>query len=189
MRIICVAGASSGVGKTTVACGMLRHLPGWAALKVTRSHRRDPCPHQKGCNVCATLKRPYRLLEMAPGKDVPGKDTWRLREAGASRVFWLIARPEAVGRGLKKALLKLKAAPGVVIEGNSAVPWVEADLVVMVRRRGGGEMSPSAWTAARHADRTIFIDESKPASSIELKCRRILRALAATPTIPGTRRS
>jgi molybdopterin-guanine dinucleotide biosynthesis protein len=128
--------------------------------------------------VCATLDRPYRLLEMTPENDLPDKDTWRLREAGASRVFWLIARPEAVGRGLKKALLRLEAAPGVVIEGNSAVPWVDADLVVMVRRRSGGEMSPSARTAARHADRTIFIDESKPASQIEKKCSRILRTLA-----------
>ncbi len=174
MKIICVAGASSGVGKTTVACGLLRLLPGWAALKVTRSHRRGPCPHERGCTVCATLDRPYRLLEMTPENDLPGKDTWRLRQAGASRVFWLIARPEAVGRGLKKALQRLKAVPGVVIEGNSAVPWVDADLVVMVRRRGG-EMSPSARTAAQRADRTIFIGEAEPASSIEVKCRRILR--------------
>ena len=177
MKIICVAGASSGVGKTTVACGMLRHLPGWAALKVTRSHRRGPCPHRKGCNVCATLQQPYRLLEMAPGKDVAGKDTWRLREAGASRVFWLIARPEAVQRGLKKALRKLKSAHGVVIEGNSAVPLVDADLVVMVKRRGG-ELAPSARAAAAYADRTIFVDEKQPVSQIEKKCARIVRALA-----------
>jgi molybdopterin-guanine dinucleotide biosynthesis protein len=176
MKIICVAGASSGVGKTTVACGMLRHLPGWAALKVTRSHRHGPCPHRKGCNVCATLQQPYRLLEMAPGKDVPGKDTWRLREAGASRVLWLIARPEAVQRGLKDALRKLKSAPGVVVEGNSAVPLVGADLVVMVKRRGG-DLSPSARAAAPYADRTIFVDEKQPLAMLEKKCARIVRAL------------
>jgi len=177
MKIICVAGASSGVGKTTVACCMLRHLPGWAALKVTRCHRDRPCPHQKGCNVCATLKQPYRLLEMAAEKDVPDKDTWRLREAGASRVFWLVARPEAVQRGLKKALRLLGSAPGVVVEGNSAVPLAGADLVVMVKRRGG-ELSPSARAAAPYADRTIFVDEKQPVSQIEKKCARIVRALA-----------
>ena len=177
MKIICVAGASSGVGKTTVACCMLRHLPGWAALKVTRSHRGRPCPHQKGCNVCAALTRPYRLLEMAAEKDVPDKDTWRLREAGASRVLWLVARPEAVQRGLKKALRLLGSAPGVVVEGNSAVPLAGADLVVMVKRRGG-ELSPSARAAAPYADRTIFIDEKQPVSQIEKKCARIVRALA-----------
>jgi molybdopterin-guanine dinucleotide biosynthesis protein len=177
MKIICVAGASSGVGKTTVACCMLRHLPGWAALKVTRCHQGRPCPHQKGCNVCAALKQPFRLLEMAPGKDVPGKDTWRLRKAGASRVFWLIAQPEAVQRGLKKALRLLGSAPGVVVEGNSAVPLAGADLVVMVKRRGG-ELAPSARAAAPYADRTIFIDEKQPVSLLEKKCARIVRALA-----------
>jgi molybdopterin-guanine dinucleotide biosynthesis protein len=177
MKIICVAGASSGVGKTTVACGMLRRLPGWAALKVTRSHLGGPCPHRKGCNVCATLKQPYRLLEMAPGKDAAGKDTWRLREAGASRVFWLIARPEAVRRGLKKALRLLGSAPGVVIEGNSAVPLAGADLVIMVKRRGG-ELAPSARAAAPYVDRTIFVDEKQPAWQTEKKCARIVRALA-----------
>ena len=179
MKIICVAGASSGVGKTTVACCMLRHLPGWAALKMTPSHRGGPCPHrQRGCTVCASLDRPYRLTEMTPENDLPGKDTWRLREAGASHVFWLVARPEAVARGLKKALQRLKAVPGVVIEGNSAVQWVDADLVVMVRRRGG-EMSASALAAASYVDRTIFVGETDPASKIEKKCRRIVREMAA----------
>jgi molybdopterin-guanine dinucleotide biosynthesis protein len=174
MRIICVAGASSGVGKTTVACGMLRHLPGWAALKVTRSHRRGPCPHGRACNVCATLKRPYRLLEMTPENDLPDKDTWRLREAGALRVLWLITRPEAIGRGLKQALRRLKSVPGVVIEGNSAVPLVDADLVVMVKRRGGGAPSPSARAAADQADTTIVLDEKMSKTRIEQVCRRIL---------------
>jgi molybdopterin-guanine dinucleotide biosynthesis protein len=174
MKIICVAGASSGVGKTTVACGLLRHLPGWAALKVTRSHGVGPCPHhRRGCTVCAALDQPFRLQEMTSENDLPEKDTWRLRQAGASRVFWLTAQPEAVARGLKQSLRKLKAAPGVVIEGNSAVPLVEADLVVMVRRRGG-EMSPSARAAAGRADRTIFTDADKPLSSVDAKCRRLV---------------
>lgn len=173
MRIICVAGSSSGVGKTTVACIMLRRLPGWAALKVTRSHRRGPCPHQRGCNVCATLERPYRLLEMTPENDLPDKDTWRLRQAGASRVFWLIARPEAVARGLKKALQRLKVVPGVVIEGNSAVPLVDADLVVMVKRRGG-KPSPSARAAADRADITIILDAKMSDAQVERACCRLL---------------
>jgi molybdopterin-guanine dinucleotide biosynthesis protein len=173
MRIICVAGASSGVGKTTVACGMLSHLPGWAALKVT-AYARGSCPHQRGCNVCSTLKRPYRLLEMTPENDLPDKDTWRLRQAGALRVLWLITRPEAIGRGLKKALQRLKAVPGVVIEGNSAVPWVGADLVVMVRRRGRNAPSPSARAAADYANTTIILDEKMSKTRLEQACRRIL---------------
>jgi molybdopterin-guanine dinucleotide biosynthesis protein len=176
MKIICVARASSGVGKTTVACGMLRHLPGWAALKVTRCHRDHPCPHQKGCNVCEALTQPYRLLKMTADNDVPDKDTWRLREAGASRVLWLMAQPEAVRRGLKHALRLLESAPGVVVEGNSAVPLAGADLVVMVKRRGT-DLSPSARAAAPYADRTIFVDEKQPVSQIEKKCARLVRDL------------
>jgi hypothetical protein len=179
MSIICIAGTSSGVGKTTVACGLLRYLPGWAAIKVTRCHLRGPCPHQRGCNVCMTLTGSYQLREMTSANDVSGKDTWRLREAGASRVLWLIAQPEAVERGLKKALARLKSAPGVVVEGNAAVPWLGADLVVMVKRQAGDKLSPSALTAAFYTDQTFFLDEPKLTPRVDQECRRSARLVTS----------
>ncbi len=174
MKIVCVAGASSGAGKTTVACGLLRQLPGWAALKVTRCHGAKPCPHKKrGCNVCGTLAGPYQLLEMTRETDVPGKDTWRLREAGAARVLWLIAQPEAVERGLRKALARLKSAPGVVVEGNAAVPWLKADLVVMVRRRAGEKETASGRAVESLVNQTFIFDPKR----VERECKRWVRPM------------
>lgn len=157
-----------------MACGLLRYLPGWAAIKVTRCHGRKPCPHKKrGCNVCGTLAGPFQLREMTDETDVPGKDTWRLREAGAARVFWLIAQSEAVELGLKKALGRLKSAPGVVIEGNAAASLVAADLVVMVRRRVGDKETASAKAAEALPHQTFLFDEGR----IERECKRWARKI------------
>ncbi len=39
--IIAVSGFSSNVGKTTLVCELLHYLPGWEAIKLTRSHYRS----------------------------------------------------------------------------------------------------------------------------------------------------
>ena len=85
-----------------------------------------------------TLDEPYRLLDMsAAGDDVPGKGHLAgLREAGASRVSVAHRGPEAVARGLRQALRSCGVARRRH-RGHSAVPLIDADLVVMVERRGG----------------------------------------------------
>jgi molybdopterin-guanine dinucleotide biosynthesis protein len=109
---------------------------------------------------------------MTAETDVRGKDTWRLREAGAARVLWLIAQPEAVERGLKKALGRLKSSPGVVMEGNAAASLVKADLVVMVRRRAGDKMTASARAAEELPHQTFIFDEGR----VGRECKRWARS-------------
>lgn len=38
---VAIAGVSSEVGKTTLLCELLRELPGWEAIKMTRGHYRS----------------------------------------------------------------------------------------------------------------------------------------------------
>jgi len=177
MKVVVVAGAASGVGKTTVACGLLRNLPGWAAIKVTRCRPGRPCPHRAGCDVCSTLDEPYRLAEMTDANDAKGKDTWRMRRAGASRVAWLIARPGALEEGFNAALRGLSAAPGVVVEGNSAAALPGVDFVVMILREGMADRSPGADEAEARADVRIVLTGAGDEVEIERACRGIAESL------------
>ena len=71
MKILCVAGTSSGVGKTAVACALLKHVPGWAALKVTRCHPGRGCPRGKACSVCSGREDEDEMVDKCGGMIAP----------------------------------------------------------------------------------------------------------------------
>ena len=81
---------------------------------------------------------------------VSGKDTGRYWEAGAANVHWVIVTDEQVERGIKEAVERV-AAPGVLIEGNSILDFIQADLVLMVSRASGGKIKGSARQALAHS--------------------------------------
>lgn len=116
--IIGVGGAGSGVGKTTVACSILRALEGWGAIKYTKTLLNSVLIDDKG--VLAKQ----------------GKDTALMLESGAERVIW-IRSPRFRLRGiLLEAILRLSDLEGIVVEGNSAVSILEPDIVVFVADEG-----------------------------------------------------
>jgi len=144
MKIICITGATSGVGKTTLAEMLLRNLKNWAACKVTActggsAHR---CPRgKKDCGVCSSLKKDYEIKKetvysnnnaefpfMARSK----KDTHRLLKAGAKAVLWVKTKPEFLAKSIKRALARLKGYSGVIFEGNHALQVLNPDLALMV---------------------------------------------------------
>src|SRR5687768_17335184 len=115
--IVAVGGFTSNSGKTTLMCELLRALPGWEAIKMTRGH--------------------YRSC---------GKDPGRYWEAGASNVHWAVATDSQVGPAIRRTLGLVKS-PGVLVEGNSFLKYVDADFTVMVARPDGAKIKPSARRA------------------------------------------
>ena len=88
MKAVCIAGAMSGVGKTTLVEKLLTELNNWAACKVTaciggKDHR---CPRGKSdtCGVCSSLDTGYiiedgeSIINMpstrSSGSGVPGSN-------------------------------------------------------------------------------------------------------------------
>lgn len=135
MKIICIAGSVSNVGKTTFAERLLARLPGWAACKVTvcaagKEHR---CPRGKeDCGVCASLEGNYILEQSEAVIREKGKDTYRYGEAGASQVIWVKTRKEYLRESVETAKEKLSSAPGIVFEGNHALAVLDPDVSVML---------------------------------------------------------
>ena len=75
--IVAVSGLSSNTGKTTLACDLIKHLPGWEAIKITRGHYRSCGRDPAGCCVSDLLRdepviRSGREANYQAGKDTGG---------------------------------------------------------------------------------------------------------------------
>src|SRR5712692_6358754 len=149
--IVAVSGLSSNTGKTTLACELLRNLPGWEAIKLTRGHYRSCGKDPQGCCV-SDLIRDEPLIRS--GRDANyefGKDTGRFWDAGVANVHWVIAGEDQVEDGIKQALSRVVSS-GVVVEGNSFLDYVEADLAIMCARAGENKLKTSARRTLEKAD-------------------------------------
>jgi molybdopterin-guanine dinucleotide biosynthesis protein len=149
-KIIAISGFSSEVGKTTLMCDLLRALPGWEAIKVTRGHYRSCGRDPQACCVSDLLSDEPVIRSGRDQNYAVAKDTGRYWDAGAVNVHWVIVTEEQVERGIKEAVARV-TAPGVLIEGNSILNFLEADLVLMVSRASGGRIKESARRAIAHS--------------------------------------
>ena len=148
--IIAVSGFSSEVGKTTLMCDLLRAFPGWEAIKVTRGHYRSCGRDPHACCVSDLLSDEPVIRSGRPQNYALGKDTGRFWDAGAANVHWVIVTDDQVERGIRQAV-ELVTGPGVFIEGNSILDFIQADFVLMVSRASGGKIKGSARQALAHS--------------------------------------
>lgn len=147
--IVAISGFSSEVGKTTLMCDLLRASPLWEAIKVTRGHYRSCGKDPNACCVSDLLSDEPVIRSGREQNYALGKDTGRYWDAGATNVHWVIVTEAQVEQGIKQAVERV-AAPGVLIEGNSILDFIEADFVLMVSRASGGKIKGSARRALSH---------------------------------------
>ena len=141
--IVAISGLSSNTGKTTLMCELLRHLPGWEAIKLTRGHYRSCGKDPQGCCVSDLLRDEPLIRSGREANYEIGKDTGRFWNAGASNVHWVIVGEDQVEDGIKRALSRVEAE-GVLVEGNSFLDYVNADLAIMCARARENKMKASA---------------------------------------------
>jgi len=144
--IVAVSGFSSEVGKTTLMCDLLHAFPGWEAIKLTRGHYRSCGRDPHTCCVSDLLSDEPVIRSGREQNYAVGKDTGRFWEAGAANVHWVIVTDEQVEQGIKQAVERV-IAPGVFIEGNSILDFIQADFVLMVSRASGGKIKGSTRRA------------------------------------------
>ena len=164
--IVAVSGLSSNTGKTTLVCDLLRRLPGWEAIKVTRGHYRSCGKDPEGCCVSDLLRDEPLIRSGRAGNYEAGKDTGMFWDAGAANVHWLIATDDQIGPGIREALSRVKAA-GVLVEGNSFAEFVDVDLFVMVRRADDAKIKKSAKQVLSRADE-IYVSDEEEQSAVKL---------------------
>jgi len=141
--IVAVGGFTSDSGKTTLVCELLRGLPGWEAVKMTRGHYRSCGKDPHACCVSHLLGSEPSVRSGRAETFETGKDTGKYWEAGAANVHWAVVTDKQVGRGLELALARVRS-PGVLVEGNSFLRHVSADFTLMVARPDRLNIKPSA---------------------------------------------
>src|SRR5437762_10325535 len=92
--IVAVSGLSSNTGKTTLVCELIRRLPGWEAIKLTRGHYRSCGKDPQGCCVSDLLRDEPLIRSGREANYEKGKDTGRFWDAGAANVHWVIVGEE-----------------------------------------------------------------------------------------------
>lgn len=141
--VIAVGGFNSNTGKTTLVCELLRALPGWEAVKMTRGHYRSCGKDPRACCVAPLLGAEPVVRSGRRETYEPGKDTGRFWDAGASDVHWAVVTEGQVEAGFREAQARVKS-PGVVVEGNSFLRFAEADFAVLVARADVLKIKPTA---------------------------------------------
>lgn len=149
--IIAVSGLSSNTGKTTLVCELLRRLPGWEAIKLTRGHYRSCGKDPSGCCVSDLLRDQPLIRSGREANYEKGKDTGRFWDAGAANVHWVIVGEDQVEAGIKEALSRVETQ-GVVVEGNSFLDYVKADFAITCARAGENKLKTSARRTLERAD-------------------------------------
>jgi hypothetical protein len=186
---VAISGVSSEVGKTTLLCNLLRELPGWEAIKMTRGHYRSCGKDPHACCVSDLLGDEPLIRSGFRQTYVSDKDTGRYWEAGASNVHWVVVTDDQVERGISLALERVKAA-GVLIEGNSFLQFVDVDFGVLVTSDRPGKPNPqikrsSKWAFEKASALFVFdqlnVDNSPSLNQLHNR----LRTLAADKQLPA----
>ena len=134
-----------------MVCELLKRLHGWEAIKLSRGHYRSCGKDPIACCVSDLIGEEPVVRSGREANYETRKDTGRFWDAGATNVHWVIVNNEQVEQGIQEAIARVRA-PGVVIEGNSFLEYVDADLAIMCARSEGGKVKPSARDALQKSD-------------------------------------
>jgi len=166
--IVAVSGLSSNTGKTTLVCELIKQLPGWEAIKLTRGHYRSCGKDPSGCCVSDLLSDEPLIRSGRAANYEAGKDTGMFWDAGAANVHWVIVGEEQVEAGIQGALARVQSE-GVIVEGNSFLHYIDPDFAIMCARAGENKMKSSARPTLARADALYLstIDDANRETAIE----------------------
>lgn len=100
---------------------------------MTRGHYRSCGKDPHACCVSHLIGDEPLIRSGFQQTYASGKDTGRYWDAGAANVHWVIVTDDQVEPGIQLALERVNA-PGVLIEGNSFLRFIDVDFAVLVAR-------------------------------------------------------
>ncbi len=129
-NLIIVAGAGRNVGKTELACGLIRKFSMHAeiyGLKVSAIHPDEGIFHGDHANLDSGTD----LVEET--RHDLDKDTSRMLRAGAARVFYLQGDDQRIRAGYLRFQSLIPVGAAIVCESSSLWKYVQAGLLVLVK--------------------------------------------------------
>jgi hypothetical protein len=160
MKIVVVGGQSRNVGKTSLACGVIAGLTerNWTALKITQFGHGVCARDGRECDCAAgSPEHPYALERElnAEGKT----DTARMLRAGAREVYWLRVLAGRLEDALPLASRRWGVDTNVLIESNSVLDHLEADVYLPVIDSSVEDYKPSALRLLSRADALAVVGD------------------------------
>lgn len=159
--LLLVGSAQRDNGKTRFACEVIRRVSRRTpvlGLKVTVIRGvESACPRGgAGCGVCGQVRLGYELCREHQADDL--KDTRRMVAAGASEVWWLRVREDAVEEGIQALWREVDVTRPVVGESNSLRRALVPGLFVMIHDEGRQGWKGTAREVAALADLRVSTD-------------------------------
>ncbi len=143
MKTIIVTGKASKSGKTTLMTKIINTLTNTS---------------EKIGVIKCSINNDFREPMVTDDPEIineQGTDTNRVAKAGSSQTILIKSAREMIGDALARALQMLRDLDFVFVEGNSAVKYLPADLVIYLDKEEL-QMKPSAVEVRKKAD--IIID-------------------------------
>jgi len=145
-NMIMIGAASKNAGKTEFACRLIEKFKDKYAvfgLKISTKH--DPAESKHNLSGDAFL------LTEETGEET-GKDTSRMLEAGAKKVFWLRTAVDKLEPGFMEFRKYLSGNELIICESNSLRRVVEPGFFMIMRIKGSQEIKPSCRAVWEYAD-------------------------------------
>ncbi len=140
--IISITGAHSGCGKTFVTEKILSGIDlKWGAVKYTKT------------SLYSSITDDKAII------DKEGKDTSRMRNAGAESVQWIQSPEEDLKELLDMAIERLAGFEGIIIEGNSPARIISPDVLIFVFGDDPTVVKDTAKPLIERADYVIYKDK------------------------------
>ncbi len=158
--LLLIGASARNVGKTEFACAVVRRLAAERdvfAAKVTTVHAADGPEVHGGSGPGGHAPREAGFHLSEERGEAAGKDTTRLLQSGARRVFWLRTSEAALAEGAAALLAALPPGALWVCESNRLRLVVEPDLFVSLHAPGTA-VKPSASAVAPFVDREVHSD-------------------------------
>ncbi|MCP4714776.1 MAG: molybdenum cofactor guanylyltransferase [Deltaproteobacteria bacterium] len=157
-NMLMLGSAGRNVGKTEFACRLIhryRHREQVIGLKITTINGSNrPCPRgSEGCGVCTSFTGKYQLTRETAGP--AGKDTVRMLEAGAHRVYWLKVREQFLREGILALSRYLDDSSCIICESNSSRRVLNPGMFLVMRKKGSSLIKKSCRHVIHEADKVL----------------------------------
>lgn len=142
-------------GKTTLSTNFIKinkNKLNIIGLKVTTIAERDgSCPRGgEGCGICSSLVGNYDI-KIEEGHD-NSKDTVRLVQAGAKKVYWIRAHKDYLKDAYKEFRDLINPNEFIVCESNSLRNYVKPRVFAMIKNTSDEHIKPTAAQVIDQAD-------------------------------------
>lgn len=191
MKLVLIGGHSRNIGKTSVAAGLIRALPGygWVAVKITQFGHGICSIHGEHCG-CSPGEHSFAITE--EHELGTGTDTSRFLDAGARRSIWVRTKQGELFTALPSLQKEIETAEFVMVESNSLRRFLKPAVYLQVLDPQIADFKVSARQFFDLADAYLFVAPSPRDSRIPLQdpwinvslSRELARGKASFPIRP-----